>query len=67
LRDLPEPLRREFRESLDLGNLSAIEKCLEDIREIDARLAKAVEAPLAQFAFGSLLERLGETVEESVT
>jgi DNA-binding response OmpR family regulator len=58
LADLPDSMKQKLREGIDLGDLSGIETCVEEIRAVDPALADSLEQPLANFAFGRILEGL---------
>ncbi len=58
LSEMPEELRERFLKALDLGDLSAIEGIVEEIRQLDPAIAGSLSDPLANFAFASIAEAL---------
>ena len=58
LAEMPESLRDQLRQHIDLGDLNGIKATVEEIRAIDPAVAEALDEPLANFAFASIVEAL---------
>lgn len=63
LADLPGSVKDELRRCIDLGDLEGIGACVQEIRSSDPGLADALDAPLANFAFASIVDALNGTEE----